>query len=808
MKYLCVILFYMSFVISGHCEIILDGSLGSQGDISGPEYDIKSEYGSQSGNNLFHSFSSFNIAQNEIATFHGNHSIQHIIARITGGKTSHIDGLIRSNAGNADLFLLNPSGFIFGPTAKISIDGSFHVSTADYLTMGSSDLFYANPDQTSILSVESPTSFGFIDENIGSIVFNGQGAVEQNETSGLIVNDHNTISVISGDIYFNDSTHILLDNNTIAQPTGSLTAPGGTIQLVSVQSECTVSLLEDHIDFISVAQMGNIRINDHSLFKVSSNEKGGQIIIRSGDLTIENSILEARSNRITAGLIDIKANQISINQSNLLCEIFAIPFSQKNSSDTSIAGIRLAASNDIHISNHTDIYTSATAFGPLEQPVNTGVIDISANNIYLLNGVWIGSESDVATGGEVNLFAKGNMVIENSEVVSSTFGDNTNNGGNISLMAESILLKNGSTLESKTSSMGDGGKIDLQASGNITLSGTNDAGYASSIVTRSLNLCIDAGNAGNIKLSGNQIVISDGSQIIASTQGTGMAGEINIDAHQSINITGYNPYGTTELGFFSGIFSQSEGMMTKAGNGSTISIQSKTLNVSHHGQISTASLGIGNAGNINLYSEKIGLTSDAAISSASKSSKKGGAAGTIHMAASEKILLDDSAITTEALKTVTTDSQTDHLNGKITIQAMDTIYLYQSTITSSVLSDKGNGGDINIDPKFVLMNKSHIKANAYEGDGGNINIVADHFIQSSDSLIKASSQFGLDGEIRIESPDEQIGKDVTALPTNFIDGEKWLNSPCHIRNASHSCSLIVKSHIIFSESFEDWLKSP
>ena len=84
-----------------YAEVITDGSLGQAAALTGPDFQITADLGQQRGGNLFHSFSQFNIASNESATFSGPAEIANIISRITGGDMSTIDGLLRSEIGGA-----------------------------------------------------------------------------------------------------------------------------------------------------------------------------------------------------------------------------------------------------------------------------------------------------------------------------------------------------------------------------------------------------------------------------------------------------------------------------------------------------------------------------------------------------------------------------------------------------------------------------------------------------------------------------------------------------------------------------------
>ena len=86
------------------------------------------------GGNVFHSFGNFSVPINTTANFLNNSGIptSNILARVTGGNISNILGTIQTTGfGNANLFLMNPAGFLFGPKATLNVGGMVAFTTAD-----------------------------------------------------------------------------------------------------------------------------------------------------------------------------------------------------------------------------------------------------------------------------------------------------------------------------------------------------------------------------------------------------------------------------------------------------------------------------------------------------------------------------------------------------------------------------------------------------------------------------------------------------------------------------------------------------
>src|SRR4026207_943468 len=160
------------------------------------------------GTNLFHSFGDFNVPTNNIANFLNNSGLatSNILGRVTGGSISNIFGTIQTTGfGNANLFMMNPAGFLFGPNATVNVGGMVSFTSADYLRLADGKLFNAVPNQAAdaLLSTAPVAAYGFLGSNPGAITVQG---------SQLSVKPGQSISLIGGNITIESGS---LDNGTV-----------------------------------------------------------------------------------------------------------------------------------------------------------------------------------------------------------------------------------------------------------------------------------------------------------------------------------------------------------------------------------------------------------------------------------------------------------------------------------------------------------------------------------------------------------------------------------------------------------------
>lgn len=315
--------------------------------------------------------------------------------------------------------------------------------------------------------------------------------------------------------------------------------------------------------------------------------------------------------------------------------------------------------------------------------------------------------------------------------------------GNILIETPNFIARDGGLVATTTlapptiSTPGKGGDITINASDTLTLDN-------SLLSTGTFN----AANAGNISLSARQLNARGGAQALTTTFGSGKAGDLTVNVSDSIELIDPNNSGRL---LSTGLFASSAQTASGKGGDININIPNGELNIRNGAAVSVSAEGTGNAGDINIDARSIFL--DKGSITATSTSGEG---GNINLRVADNLILRN--------------------NSQI------------STRAGIQPSDRGNGGNINIDTQFAVAvpeEDSDITANAFAGNGGNINITAQGIfgLQVSEQLtpnsdITASSQLGIDGTVELNTPDVDPSRGLTALPSNLSDPSNQIVAGC------------------------------
>jgi large exoprotein involved in heme utilization and adhesion len=129
--------------------------------------------------------------------------------------------------------------------------------------------------------------------------------------------------------------------------------------------------------------------------------------------------------------------------------------------------------------------------------------------------------------------------------------------------------------------------------------------------------------------------------------------------------------------------------------------------------------------------------------------------------------------------------------GNITIGPGDLLHLQRSSITTSVSEQFGNGGNITMSPRFLILDRSPIQANAQRGAGGRIDIPSGLLVRSAGSDITASSESGRPGTITIASPPPNLTGSLVVLASELRAAAALLRESCAAQGARPRSSLVM-----------------
>lgn len=189
---------------------------------SGPDRAITGGYTDQAGQNVFHNFTRFNIPEDTSAVFETTENIQNVLSLITGSgftSDSFINGTLGVTGSSANLYLINPSGILFGTEARLNLQGNFTAATATNIDFDGNflNLFTAPSDYA---------------------LFSGRPTALEFDTAGAVVNLSNRLNV-------GPEQSLSLIGGTVLN-TGKLLTPGGNITLTATEDGKRININQNN----------------------------------------------------------------------------------------------------------------------------------------------------------------------------------------------------------------------------------------------------------------------------------------------------------------------------------------------------------------------------------------------------------------------------------------------------------------------------------------------------------------------------------------------------------------------------------
>jgi large exoprotein involved in heme utilization and adhesion len=595
---------------------------------------------------------------------------------------------------------------------------------------------------------------------------------------------------------------------------------------------------EIHADDLSLTNEASIQVG------ALSTGNAGNATIDVNSLELTDGAFIATSGYFgtggDAGKLELTANSIFISGPDTSPDPFNLDFTGITAASSPLGGkggeISILA-DTLTITNRGSITGISWGPGP------GGDIDIDAGSLEVLNGaninasafgsgpggmIDISADSILVSGVHPEIYTEG--ITGKSSIarsaISSQAAQYGGNGGSIQINADSLQILDGAQLTTETFGPGNAGTIQVVAD-NMLISGVNedlknffagtggDPAYAGAGISASSSAAIlgdqTTGNCGDVRIAAGRLTVQEGGQITSETATLGKGGYIEVTANDvnlysnafiSAMSTGSGltgKAGDISIAAQNGFHSDNGSITTSArqAQGGNIAISAREMQFVNNSLVSAKSSGAGDAGDISIAAQRTFRSDNSSITTSAEQAQGGdiavaaqsvellnnslitaesfgeGDAGDVYLGAADSFLMRNSAVSTEA-------READGGNIKINTGYM--VHLVDSEITASVGGGSDTvGGNISIDPEYVILKNSRIVANAFEGKGGNIDIASNVFLADPDSVVDASSALGIDGEVDIRAPISSISGSIAPLPKDFRSVLALLREPCMAR---------------------------
>jgi filamentous hemagglutinin family protein len=684
-----------TLIFSGNsaiAQITPDSTLGTERSIVTPlnlQVD-RIDGGAIRGTNLFHSFQEFNIGEGRGAYFANPAGIENIISRVTGGNSSQLLGTL-GVLGNANLFFLNPNGIIFGPNARLDVNGSFVASTASSLTLSDGTKFSAtNPQTPPLLTVNVPVPIG--------LQFEGMPGVIRLQGARLEVDSAKTLALIGGNVNLEG---------------GALLVPGGRVELGGVAGVDQVRLNEDgSLGFPQGVQRADVSLINGVEVNVRG-EGGGSIAINAENLNLQGASKLRAGIASGLGSDGSKAGDIEIDAIGAMTLTDAGSFISNAvlSNATGNGGDVRITTRSLRVTNGAQI--SAGTYGQ----GNAGSVNINVRDTASFDGV--GSD-EISSGAYSRVEGKG-----------------VGQGGNVNLTAGALRVTNGALLQASTLGQGNAGSVTINVRDTASFDGVGSNKINSGAYSQVEEGGV--GQGGNVNLTAGSLSVINGAVLNTSTLGQqgGNAGNVNINVRDTALFDGqaadFNKV-TSDL-FNSGAYSRVE---PKAlGNAGSVNVTAETLRVINGAVLTTSTNGQGKAGNVTInagdvvfdgegrFNEQLGFRQSSGVFSAVKANGEG-QGGNVNLTARSLSVTNGATLVTSTLGLGKAGSVTINVRDQVSFDGGGSDVLSSSGAYSRVEEEAvlGQGGNVSLTAgSLSLTNGAYISTSTLgRGNAGSVTI--------------------------------------------------------------------------------------
>ncbi len=704
-------------VVFGNCavaQIQPDNTLGEQNSIVNDidALNKRIDGGVKLDANLFHSFREFNVSEGGSVYFANPQGITDIFSRVTGDNPSNIFGKL-GVLGDANLFLINPNGIVFGENASLDLQGSFVASTANGIEFGEQGSFSAtNPETPRLLNV-NPSALFFNQVAAQPIVNKsradaGKDPSNSFDTFGLRVPDGKSFLLIGGDINID---------------AGGIVAFGGRVDLASIAGKGEVELNQDRnnlsLNVADTASRGNITLTNDAGVIVTAGD-GGDIAIAGKNIDILGGSSLNAGILSQLGSVDAQAGDITLNATEKITITNLSKVNNNvnsdaigNSGDINIVGKLVEINDGAEISANTNAKGNAGSINILGEDTvsvkdsennstfifnnnisseavgDTNGINITTGSLFVNDGAQIQSlVSGEGNSGRITINARDQVSLDGrgtndfpSLVISRVEVGAVGNGGDVDITTSSLSMTNRAQIISATQGRGNAGNISIEAQNQVFL-------LDSDIITE-VSEEGGIGKGGDININTGNLLLQDGSSLLADVENFGKAGNITINVRDRMVVEGE---GLSAFANSTNIFpSQVTATVdyTGVGEGGEINISARTLLVADKTFIRTDNFGIGKAGNINITADSIFVDGGEISSDVIEGTIGDG--GNIKIIADSLSLANGGVIATSTFSTGKAGEITINLSDSLTIDGVGS-GLFAITHDTTVASETSNAG--------------------------------------------------------------------------------------------------------------------